>query len=40
MMWKAPRELADVAALVVLLNEPPLVEALLDQPLFEPFRCP
>ena len=31
------RKLADVAKLVVLLNEPPLVEALLDQPLFEPF---
>ena len=30
-------KLADVAKLVVLLNEPPLVEALLDQPLFEPF---
>jgi len=31
------RKLADVAKLVVLLNEPPLVEALLDRPLFEPF---
>ena len=34
---KTLRKLADVAKLVVLLNEPPLVEALLDQPLFEPF---
>ncbi|KAH8052155.1 hypothetical protein JL722_10253 [Aureococcus anophagefferens] len=29
-------KLADVVKLVVLLNEPPLVEALLDDPLFEP----